>query len=118
MIDRIHIEQLELMARIGVPQAERAQPQRLVLNITLWPRSGRIRDDIAATINYSSVADEVRQFVANQEYRLIETLAEQLGLTILGRFKARKVAVEVRKFVIADAAYVSVTAISQQRTRK
>ena len=29
MIDRIHIEQLEIHARVGVADSERAQPQRL-----------------------------------------------------------------------------------------
>ncbi len=35
---QIHIEQLKVFARVGVPQTERARRQRLVLNITLWPR--------------------------------------------------------------------------------
>ena len=34
---QIHIEQLRVSARVGVPRAERARRQRLVLNITLWP---------------------------------------------------------------------------------
>ena len=33
----IHIEQLELLGRVGVSSAERSKRQRLVLNITLWP---------------------------------------------------------------------------------
>lgn len=33
---RIHISQLELMAFIGVPDQERAQPQRLTISLTLW----------------------------------------------------------------------------------
>ena len=37
MSDHIHIEQLEVFARIGVPDEERASPQRLVFNITFWP---------------------------------------------------------------------------------
>jgi hypothetical protein len=31
MIDRIHIEPLEIHARVGVADSERAQPQRLTL---------------------------------------------------------------------------------------
>ena len=56
VIDRIHIEQLEIYARVGVPESERAEPQRLVLNVTLWPKKTRPRDNIADTVNYSEVA--------------------------------------------------------------
>src|SRR5207253_7576335 len=38
VIDRIHIEQLEVHGRVGVPDSERAQPQRLTLNLTLCRR--------------------------------------------------------------------------------
>ena len=33
----IRIQQLEVQAHIGVPEDERASPQRLTLNLTLWP---------------------------------------------------------------------------------
>src|SRR5438045_2825050 len=36
--DRIHIEQLEIFARDGVPEKERASAQRLTVNNTFWPR--------------------------------------------------------------------------------
>jgi dihydroneopterin aldolase len=35
VIDRIHIEQLEVHGRVGVPDSERVEPQRLSLNVTL-----------------------------------------------------------------------------------
>jgi dihydroneopterin aldolase len=35
--DRIHIEQLEVSARIGVPEEERSTPQRLTVSISFWP---------------------------------------------------------------------------------
>ena len=39
MIDGIHIEQLEVQAWVGVPDSERAQPQRLIMNVTFWPKA-------------------------------------------------------------------------------
>ena len=33
----IRIQHLEVQAHIGVPEDERASPQRLTLNLTLWP---------------------------------------------------------------------------------
>jgi FolB domain-containing protein len=35
--DEIHIEQLDVFTRIGVPEEERANPQKLTVSISLWP---------------------------------------------------------------------------------
>jgi len=113
MIDCIHIEQLEIHVRVGVPDSERAQPQRLILNVTFWPKRSGPRDHIADTVNYSEVAVSLKQFVAQRDYRLIETLAEETAGHLLAGFPLRKIVVEVRKFVLPDANYVSVTAIRE-----
>jgi len=114
MIDRIHIEQLEIHACVGVADSERVQPQRLTLNVTFWLNRAGPRDNIADTVNYSEVAASLKQFVVQRDYRLIETLAEETAGHLLRRFPLRKVAVEVRKFVLPDADHVSVTAIREQ----
>ena len=114
MIDRIHIEQLEVHTRVGVGDSERAQLQRLKLNVTFWPKKLGTRDDIADTVDYSEVAACLKQFAGQCDYRLIETLAEEMAGHLLARFPLRKVAVEVRKFVLPDADHVSVTAIREQ----
>jgi dihydroneopterin aldolase len=114
MIDCIHIEQLEIHVRVGVPDSERAQAQRLTLNVTFWPKRSGPRDHIADTVNYSEVAASLKQFVTHRDYRLIETLAEETAGHLLAHFPVRKVAVEVRKFVLPDAHHVSVTAIREQ----
>jgi FolB domain-containing protein len=108
---QIHIEQLKVLARVGVPQAERAKRQRLVLNITLWPMGdlADIQDAIAGTVDYSAVCQEVKRFLSRQAPKLIETLANDLASHVLGKFRIRKVSIELRKFVLKDAAYVSVT---------
>jgi len=114
VIDRIHIEQLEVHGRVGVPDSERAEPQRLSLNVTLWPKIAELRDDIENTVNYSAVAECAKEFVNQHDYKLIETLAEEMAAHLLAQFNLRKVAVEVRKFVLPDASYVSVTAVRER----
>src|SRR5207248_7091549 len=116
VIDRIHIEQLEVHGRVGVPDSERAEPQRLILNITLWPKIAELHDDIENTVNYSAVAECAKEFVGQHDYKLIETLAEETATHLLTQFSLRKVEVEVRKFVLPDANYVSVTAVSERET--
>jgi dihydroneopterin aldolase len=109
--DQIHIEQLEIFARIGVPESEREKPQRLAVSITLWPvRDLRdLNDEIGRTINYSAVCEETKKFARQQSARLIETLADGLAAHLLKFFLVRKISVELRKFVLPDAQYASVT---------
>jgi dihydroneopterin aldolase len=109
--DEIHIEQLEVSARIGVPEEERAAPQRLTVTISFWPyQQARDRaDNIEQTVNYSAVAEETKSFVRDQSVNLIETLAHRLAAHLLKTFPIQKVTVEVRKFPLRGAEYVSVT---------
>jgi len=114
--DRIHIEQLELAACVGVPENERAAPQRLTASITLWPRQHReeLDDDIAKTVNYSKVCEETKRFVLGRSDKLIETLADRLAVHLVQLFPIQKIEIELRKFVLPDADYVSVTVTRSQ----
>jgi dihydroneopterin aldolase len=109
--DHIHIEQLEIFARVGVPDKERATPQRLTVSITLWSKQDTrdLGDQIGRTVNYSAVAEEAKSFARDQSVNLIETLADRLAMHLLGSFAIQKIRVELRKFVLRDAKYVSVT---------
>jgi dihydroneopterin aldolase len=109
--DQIHIEQLEIFAHIGVPEKERATPQRLTVTITLWPKQDTrdSGDQIGRTVNYSAVAEEAKSFARDQSVNLIETLADRLAMHLLGSFAIQKIEIELRKFALPDAKFVSVT---------
>ncbi len=113
----IHIEQLKVSARVGVPKAERAKRQRLIVNLTLWPvRDFRdLNDEIWRTVDYSAVCEEAKKFARQQSPKLIETLADRIAAHLLRSFAIRKIVVEVRKFVLADAAYASVSVTRRAR---
>ena len=110
-LDRIHIEQLEISTRIGVPEQERAAPQRLTVSISFWPdqQTRDVADNIHKAVNYSAVAEETKSFVRDQSVNLIETLADLLAAHLLKTFPIQKVTVELRKFPLQDAKYVSAT---------
>jgi dihydroneopterin aldolase len=110
-LDKIHIEQLDVYTRVGVPEEERAKPQRLTVNISLWPyqQTSDLADHIGRTVNYSAVADETKNFLRDQSVKLIETLAERLANHLLKNFPIQKVTIELRKFVLQDVKYVSIT---------
>ncbi len=107
---QIHIEQLKVLARVGVTQSERTRRQRLVLNITLWPaRDLRdIHDRIGRTVDYSLVCKETKLFLSRQSPKLVETLADNLTAHLVRKFRIRKISIEIRKFVLKDAAYAAV----------
>jgi FolB domain-containing protein len=109
--DRIHIEQLEVFARVGVTENERSKPQRLTLSITVWPASGfqDLQEDIARTVNYSAVAVTACEFLRENPAKLIETSATQLAAHLLQTFPIQKVQLELRKFILPDAKHVSVS---------
>jgi dihydroneopterin aldolase len=109
--DHIHIEQLEVFARVGVTENERSKPQRLTLSITVWPASGfqDLQDDITRTVNYSAIAVTSCEFLREKPAKLIETSATRLAAHLLKTFPIQKVQLELRKFVLPDAKHVSVS---------
>src|SRR4051812_6268382 len=115
--DLIHIHELELMARVGVPDEERAARQRLTVSLTLWPLTGfaHADDQIERTVNYAAVCDAVKNVVAGRTDKLIETLAEAIASQLLASFPVTRVRLELRKFVLPDTAYVAV-ALERERS--
>ena len=106
----IHIHQLEVMTRIGVPDEERATAQRLTFNLTLWPARpfGDLNDDIDRAVNYAAVCVEVKKFVETRSDRLIETLADVLAQHLLDMFALRRITIELRKYILPEVEFVSV----------
>jgi FolB domain-containing protein len=117
--DVIRIEQIEVLARIGVPDDERSQPQRLTISIAFWPnKSGaELNDDIARAVNYAAVCAEVRKFVGERRDKLIETLADKLAFHLLEVFEIRRITIELRKYILPDVEFVSVT-VTRERARE
>jgi 7,8-dihydroneopterin aldolase/epimerase/oxygenase len=109
--DQIHIEQLEISTRIGVPEKERVTPQRLTVSISFWPYYDQrdMDDKIENTVNYSIVAEETKNFARDLSTNLIETLGDRLATHLLKTFRIQKIIVELRKFPLEDAKHVSVT---------
>jgi len=108
--DEVHIEQLEVFTVIGVLEHERKGLQRLTVSISFWPyeETQDLADNIEKAVNYSAVAEEARRFAREQAVDLIETLADRLANHLLKTFPIKRVSIELRKFALQDAKYVSV----------
>lgn len=108
---KISIVDLEVFYRVGVPDAERAQPQRLLLTIEMASdfSAAAQSDAITDTIDYFAVSQRLLKFGEGKSWKLIEKLATDIGDMILAEFKPAGVSVEVKKFPIPQAKHVSVT---------
>lgn len=82
---RIFINNLILQARIGVYPFEQEQHQRLQVNISVGviEEKGVGVDDLARTVSYEDIANQVKAIVSHTHFHLVETLAETIVETIL-----------------------------------
>ena len=108
--DAITLADLEVHYRVGVPDEERARPQRLWISLTLYcdVTPAAATDDLSKTIDYSAVARRLVRLGEGREWRLIETLAVEIAERIRVEFAVPRVAVEVKKFILPQTRYVSV----------
>ena len=113
--DSIRINGLEMQVRIGVPDEERAEPQKLVIDVVMESDFRGMADDIARTTDYAAVAAWLKEECARREWRLLETLAEDLAAGLLSRFpRVRAVTLQIHKFVLPKTRDVSVTLRREQ----
>jgi len=110
-MSQIAIVDLEVFYRVGVPDAERAQPQRLLLTLRLETdfTAAAKTDAIAETIDYFAVTQRLLKFGDHREWKLIEKLAADIADTVLAEFQPTAVTVEVKKFIIPEARHVAVS---------
>ena len=114
-MSKISIIDLEVFYRVGVPEAERVKPQRLLLTVEMdFDFSAAAKsDNIRDTIDYFAVSQRLLKFGEGRNWKLIEKLAADVADTILSEFKPQSVTVEVKKFPIPEARCVSVVVSSK-----
>ena len=117
--DCIRIQRLEMQAHIGVPDDERSSPQRLTFNLVIWPARpiSKLQDEIDRAVNYADVCGAVQKCVAARRDKLIETLADAVANRLLEAFEISRVTVELRKYILPEVEFVSVT-VTRERARE
>ena len=110
MPEWIEIAELEVQSSVGVSEKERQTRQKLAvcLRFQIAPPFGSLADEIARTIDYGAVANEVSAIAASGSRRLIETLVAQIADGLMARFPMIRLEVELRKFILPNTRYVSV----------
>ena len=108
-MDRITICDLAVLYRVGVPEEERAVPQRLLLTIEMSANfsAAAASDDLSQTIDYYAVTQRLLRFGEGRSWKLLETLAVDMTAMLLQEFKPKNVVVEIKKFIIPETRYIS-----------
>ncbi len=110
-MSQISIVDLEVHFHIGVPQKERARPQRLLISVEMSHdfSAAAATDRVNQTINYFTVAQKIRRLGDERSWKLVEKLATDVADLVLKEFSPTSVTVLVKKFPIPQASYVAVS---------
>lgn len=110
-MSKITVVDLEVSYHVGVPDAERAQPQRLLLTVEMTAdfTAAARTDSIADTVDYFAVSQRLLAYGEGRSWKLIEKLAADLADLVLTEFKPAAVTIEVKKFPIPQSRLVSVS---------
>ena len=97
--DRIELRALRAVGTHGVLAEEqtRAQPFEVDLELEADLEAAGRSDDLADTVDYGALAEQVAAVVAGERYALLERLAERIAETALADGRVRSVTVTVRK---------------------
>jgi len=108
---KITIVDLEVFYSVGLSDEERAKPQRLLLTVdmTVDFSSAAVSDRIEKTINYQTVVDELLRFGQGRTWKLVERLVTNIADEVMDAYKPLGVLVEVKKFSIPQARFISVS---------
>jgi FolB domain-containing protein len=81
MLDQIHIRDLLVHAIIGINPDERVTKQDVLVNATLFfdTRAAGASDDMAESINYSTITKAMKAHIETSEPGLVERLVADLA---------------------------------------
>jgi dihydroneopterin aldolase len=98
-VDRVTLRGLSVRGHHGVFAHERENGQIFVVDLVLGldTAPAAATDDLAATVHYGVIAEEVAAVVSGDRVDLIETLAQRIADTCLGHAVVEEVEVTVHK---------------------
>ncbi|NLS43597.1 bifunctional dihydroneopterin aldolase/7,8-dihydroneopterin epimerase [BEV proteobacterium] len=110
-MDIVFIEELTVIATIGVYDWEQTISQKLVLDIEMgWDnRKAAASDDVNDCLSYADVSDAVIAHASSQPFALVECVAEEVAQLLMQRFAIPWLCIKVSKpGAVAQARQVGV----------
>ncbi|WP_162063479.1 bifunctional dihydroneopterin aldolase/7,8-dihydroneopterin epimerase [Vibrio taketomensis] len=98
-MDKVFIEQLEVITTIGVYDWEQGIKQKLVLDIEMAHdnRKAGKSDDVADALDYAQVSQAVIEHIVNGRFLLVERVAEEIAELIMTRFSVPWIKIRLTK---------------------
>jgi 7,8-dihydroneopterin aldolase/epimerase/oxygenase len=98
-MDKILLNDLKVECIVGIWEWERRVPQIVILDLELATdvRKAAASDSIEDAVDYKQAADRVREFVAQSQFKLLESLAENTAQLLLRELRVSWVRVKVVK---------------------
>ena len=117
--DKITLTGLQVHAHHGVFDVEREQGQLFVIDVVAWLdlSPAALSDDLANTVHYGELAEEVVAAVAQDPVDLIETVAERVAQVVLAHTTVERVEVTVHKPQAPISVPFADVAVTIERTR-
>ncbi len=119
MSDKIIVSQIDCITSIGVSIEERSLKTVLSVDVEISTdtRPAARSDSLEDAIDYAAVVDLVVRLGACREYKLVETLAEEVARVVLADCGGTAVRVQIRKHPPPLEAPVGFVAIEIVRHR-
>lgn len=95
-MNKIYIKNLQCFGKHGVLKEENILGQKFVVSAEMTVNNVK-NDDILTAVNYAKVSEFITDYVKNNVFKLIETLAEKIAVGILKKFNVREIKLTVSK---------------------
>ncbi|MEY4761715.1 MAG: hypothetical protein RLZZ200_1571 [Pseudomonadota bacterium] len=97
--DRVFLRGLAIQTTIGFIEWERHVKQTVVIDLEIPVDCARAAstDHVTETVDYKSMAKRTIGFVEGAEFKLVETLAHRLAMTLLSEFGIEWIKLSVNK---------------------
>ncbi|MHC8440816.1 MAG: dihydroneopterin aldolase [Candidatus Eutrophobiaceae bacterium] len=98
-MDIVYIKNLRADVLIGIYEWERRVRQTLIIDLQLGMdnRKASSSDSIEDALDYKAITKRILQFVETSEYRLMETLAENIANILLEEFQTPWLQLSINK---------------------
>ncbi|MFA0414136.1 bifunctional dihydroneopterin aldolase/7,8-dihydroneopterin epimerase [Vibrio renipiscarius] len=98
-MDKVFIEQLEVITTIGAYDWEQEIKQKLVLDIEM-AHDNRVAgksDDVADALDYAQVSAAVINHIVNGRFLLVERVAEEVAQLVMSQFNVPWIKIRLTK---------------------
>lgn len=119
-MDRINIKNFEVFAHHGVFPEENILGQKYIISAALYTdlRKAGMSDALEKAIDYNRICRNIKGFIENNTFKLIETVAEGLAAMLLNENPAlQKVWLEVKKPWAPVAVHLETVSVEIERSR-